>query len=220
VSGARRQLRHETLRPAPRPERRPPQRRRTQAERSEDTVERLIAATTACLCRDGYGATSVAEIAEAAGVSRGALQHHFDTKADLLFGVFERFSAMLVRAVSEVPGGGGMGPRVAGLVDGLWALFAAPDYAAMLEILVGSRSDPQLRRRVRARRDADNEAMLEAMALLFPEAPPASLRGTLAYATATLRGLALYREFVSDEPFYAESVALLKVALGTRLPGC
>ena len=205
-------------RPALRADRRHTPRRRTQAERSEGTVERLVAATTACLCRDGYAATSVAEIAAAAGVSRGAMQHHFDTKADLLFGVFERFSAALVRAVADVPAVDGAGGRVAGLVDGLWALFAAPDYAAMLEILVGSRSDPPLRRRVCARRDADNEAMLVAMASLFPQAPPASLRGTLAYATATLRGLALYREFVADEAFYTEAVALLKVALRTRLP--
>lgn len=180
-------------------------------------TERLLAATSACLHRDGYAAASVSDIAEAAGVSRGALQHHFDTKADLLFGVFQRFSASLIDAVVAVPRTGSVPDRIGSLIDALWALFSAPGYTAMLEILIGSRSDPPLRRRVQACRDTDNDAMVHAMALLFSTHDATGLRGTLAYATATLRGLALYREFVPDEAFYRESVVLLKDAIRLRL---
>ena len=194
---------------------------RNQEQRSAEMVERLLAATIACLTRDGYAATSVGEIAHEAGVSRGALQHHFDTKADLLFGVFESFSAALVQALAGVPAQGGLEERVAAAVRSLWSMFSAPRYVAMLEILVGSRSEPALWRRVRRRRDADNVAMVAEMTRLFADCDLADrdLGEALAFGTATLRGLALYRHFVDDPAFYEGAIAMLTDTLTRRLRG-
>src|SRR4030081_3192822 len=57
-------------------------RHRTQAERSEHTRELLLDATIDCLVEVGYARTTVHEICLRAGLSRGAQQHHFTTKAE------------------------------------------------------------------------------------------------------------------------------------------
>ena len=59
-------------------------RRRSQQERSESTQTALLQATVRCLGRDGYADTSISSIIAEAGVSRGALLHHYPTKNELI----------------------------------------------------------------------------------------------------------------------------------------
>ena len=44
----------------------------------------LLEATVQCLITQGFGGTTTTEVAHRAGVSPGALLHHFPAKADLL----------------------------------------------------------------------------------------------------------------------------------------
>lgn len=73
--------------------------RRTQAERREATRAALIAAGRDLFGRDGYEAVSSERIVAAAGVTRGALYHHFDGKRGLFAAVFEEVEAEVVAAV-------------------------------------------------------------------------------------------------------------------------
>ena len=50
----------------------------------------LVEATISCLDKFGYAATSINRIQEAAGVSRGALTHHFPNKEDLMVATLDR----------------------------------------------------------------------------------------------------------------------------------
>jgi len=70
--------------------------RRTQAERREATRAALIAAGRDLFAVRGYEAVSAEEIVAAAGVTRGALYHHFDGKRGLFAAVFEAIEAELV----------------------------------------------------------------------------------------------------------------------------
>ena len=63
--------------------------RRTQQERSEATVRVLLDAARKLFAADGYAATSLDAIAAAAGVTKGALYHHFTGKPDVFQAVFE-----------------------------------------------------------------------------------------------------------------------------------
>jgi len=51
--------------------------------------ERLVLAAVACLAEQGYAATTTQLVTDRAGVSRGAILHHFPTKADLMVAVAE-----------------------------------------------------------------------------------------------------------------------------------
>lgn len=73
--------------------------RRTQAERSEATRERLMEATVALLRIRGYGGLRTSEVSERAGVSRGAQLHHFPNKNALVIATIQSLSRqMIVRA--------------------------------------------------------------------------------------------------------------------------
>jgi len=68
--------------------------RRTQAERSEATRRRILDAAVGLLGERGYAGLRTSDVAEAAGVSKGAQTHHFPSKDDLVVAVvghvFER----------------------------------------------------------------------------------------------------------------------------------
>ena len=70
--------------------------RRTQAERREATRAVLIAAGRRLFADRGFDAVSSEEIVAAAGVTRGALYHHFDGKRGLFAAIFEQIESELV----------------------------------------------------------------------------------------------------------------------------
>jgi len=75
--------------------------RRTQRERSETTVAALVAAARHLFANDGYAATSLDAVAAAAGVTKGALYHHFAGKRELFRAVYEHEQEQLVAALGE-----------------------------------------------------------------------------------------------------------------------
>ena len=63
--------------------------RRTQAERSHETRQRILDAAVTLLGERGYAGLRTADVAEAAGVSKGAQTHHFPSKDALVVAVVE-----------------------------------------------------------------------------------------------------------------------------------
>jgi TetR/AcrR family transcriptional repressor of uid operon len=60
-------------------------------QRSQETQERILRAAQLVFARGGYDATSVAEICRQAGVSKGALYHHFPTKQSVFLALLEEW---------------------------------------------------------------------------------------------------------------------------------
>jgi AcrR family transcriptional regulator len=75
---------------------------RTQAERSATTREAIVAAATRLFAERGYEATGIDEVTRAAGVSKGALYHHYSDKADVLAAVYEDVETKLVERLVAV----------------------------------------------------------------------------------------------------------------------
>lgn len=75
--------------------------RRTQAERTEATRSALIAAARPLFAQHGYAGVGTEEIARAAGVTRGALYHHFDGKRELFEAVYERIEIELAERIAS-----------------------------------------------------------------------------------------------------------------------
>lgn len=114
--------------------------------------ERLLEATVECLVELGYTGTTTTAVVKRAGVSRGAILHHFPTKQDLVSTAVEyvldkRNAAFVERFASSLP------PRrderfVDALMQALWNEIDGPLFFAWLELLVAARTDPELRQRV------------------------------------------------------------------------
>ena len=81
-------------------------RRRTQEERSQATRSKLIAAARKLFAERGYAGVGTEEIVRAAGVTRGALYHHFDRKPELLEAVYEQVEGEITDKIATGALGG------------------------------------------------------------------------------------------------------------------
>jgi AcrR family transcriptional regulator len=79
-----------------------PEKKRTQKERTEATREALIAAARQLFTERGYENVGTEEIVRAAGVTRGALYHHYGDKASLLEAVYNRIEAESTERVARI----------------------------------------------------------------------------------------------------------------------
>lgn len=165
----------------------------TQAERRAHTREALLTATIAALVEVGYARLTTRGVAARAGVTPGALQHHFASKADLVADAVGHLNAGLTQDfAARLPADPSTQRRLAReLLDALWEVHKGPLMAAMAELLVAARTDPELRERlVGAQREA-LEATAAVGAHVFPDAPAHVVARLLDTALAAQRGLAL-----------------------------
>ena|SRR5215207_6136403 len=81
--------------------------RRTQAERRERTRAALVAAARELFAKRGYAGVGTEEIVQRAGVTRGALYHHFRGKEDLFRAVYEQIERELTERIATGVLGGG-----------------------------------------------------------------------------------------------------------------
>lgn len=122
---------------------------RLQEAKSSRMRERICRAVAECLVRDGYADTSISRVAAHAGVSKGALQHHFPAKEDMMAATAEWLlgNARFIHLHNT------RGPRAERSTERellrTWEKGAnTAEFRALLEILVKMRTDGQLRSRL------------------------------------------------------------------------
>ncbi|WP_024801817.1 TetR/AcrR family transcriptional regulator [Nocardia sp. BMG51109] len=121
-------------------------------DRSRATRQRLLEATIDCLAQRGWAAATVAVVAERAGVSRGAAQHHFPTREELITAALEyMFDTRMAQAKAEAEALGevaeGVG-RTEAVVAGLVESYTSPLFKAALQVWTHAAADPALRERI------------------------------------------------------------------------
>ena len=96
--------------------------RRTQAERAAETRDALIGAARPLFASIGFADASLETIVRNAGVTRGALYHHFADKTELFAAVFERVEGEMATRMGEaVAAAGHSDPvEIMRLCSGLW----------------------------------------------------------------------------------------------------
>jgi AcrR family transcriptional regulator len=99
--------------------------RRTQAERSESTRAALVSAARRLFAARGYAAVGTEQIVRAAGVTRGALYHHFAGKEQLLEAAYEQIEAELLQRIAAEVGARAAGDPLGELALGATALIDA-----------------------------------------------------------------------------------------------
>ncbi|MET7513303.1 TetR/AcrR family transcriptional regulator [Streptomyces sp. NPDC005480] len=183
-------------------------------DRSRATRRRLLEAAVSCLAERGWSGSTVSVVAERAGVSRGAAQHHFPTREDLFTAAVEYVAeerstalrALRPRGRTEV---------VAALVD----LYTGPLFRAALHLWVAASNEPQLGGRVtELEARVGRETHRIAVELLAADESRPGVRETVQGLLDMARGLGLANLLTDDGPRRERVVAqwaeILDGALG------
>lgn len=125
-------------------------RKKTQAERSHETQERITLAAIEVVRRHGYAGFRVADVAEEAGVSRGAQTHHFPSKVVLILAVFSTLfgraaDSSRIRIANIKPDDDVIEAMIIDASD----FFLGQDFAMGLDVLASAERDPELRDGIR-----------------------------------------------------------------------
>src|SRR5215468_6412296 len=136
---------------------------RTQQQRRDETRRALLDAAVESLIEVGFARTTTLEVQRRADVSRGALLHHFPSKAELLVAAVDHLAEMRAREMkafaSQLPPdrgdreaaahgepAPGDDPRTGAVLDLLWQCFSGTFFKVSMELRTAARTDPDLRR--------------------------------------------------------------------------
>jgi AcrR family transcriptional regulator len=183
-------------------------------ERSVATRNALLDAAIESLVERGYAATTTIETARRAGVSRGAQQHHFPTRAELLTTavehLFDRRRAEFLEALSRVDPDA---DRLEAGLELLWSMFEGPEFVAWTELWVAARTDPELAATVVAVERRFTEETRTMFVELFPAQPgadPELYAIARDFAFALVQGVAFERLFPHGERPASDYLEALK----------
>jgi AcrR family transcriptional regulator len=167
--------------------------REPQQDRSRVTRKRLLEATVRCLAELGWSGTTVLVVAERAGVSRGAAQHHFPTREALVTGAIEEMSGVrateIERAVASLPLGR---RRTEAVLSMLFELYSGPVFRAALQLWIAAAADDALRAQIAPLEAAlGRQAHRVAVRLLQVDDAETGVRETVQATLDLVRGLGL-----------------------------
>jgi AcrR family transcriptional regulator len=189
---------------------------RTQGERTSATRARLIEATLDVLLSRGYAAATAVDIAARAGLTRGALNHHFESKDEL---VVEAVSHLLrtttaeIRTYADQVKSGSL--SIADFVDRLWAIFSGPFFMITLEHITASRHNESLRTQLVAHTREFHSSLDEIWRQFFSRTNllDSELETTFNATLCLLRGMGVQTVLRNDPAYYRRLLRFWKSVL-------
>jgi AcrR family transcriptional regulator len=106
----------------------------------------LLDAAIACLVEYGYAGTTTQRVQDRVNLSRGALSHHFGSKADLLVAAIHQIADQRLELLRSAADGIEPGPdALPQVVTAIHTVMSGPPFLAALELWVSARTDHDLR---------------------------------------------------------------------------
>ena len=164
-----------------------------QALKSAQTKARLVEATIRCLIKFRYAKTTTPKVAEEAGLSRGAMLHHFENGGQLMQATIVELHHKRLRAFRRAAER--RDKNVSSLVRGYWDQLLRPNFIAFHELSIVARTDKDLAAILEPVRAEFRERWYELAIQLFPEwqKRPDKFRVALALSQNLLEGMAVNR---------------------------
>ncbi len=175
--------------------------RRTQAERTKSMKKRLILATIQCLDEEGYAGTTVGKIATLAETSNGTPLHHFANKAAIIEATAEylindisHYAEHIINSTIKETGDFAAGAKT------LWhQIYNSPNSGALLEIVLASKRDTQLEKRVGIHTVRTGTKVLKKTELWFESTDKRyRTRDLMTLLQWLMRGMALDAHMIKD----------------------
>jgi AcrR family transcriptional regulator len=190
---------------------------RTQQQRREETIARLLDASIETIVEVGYARASAAVIARRAQVSDGALFRHFPTMGDFMAAtaheVMRRQLGLFTKRVAEIPADK---PAMEAALTILRDVTGNATNTVMYELLVAARTDEKLRATLQEVL-TEYAANIYHIARALPGAdqfPEESFAALVAIMTNTFDGAALVRAVLPQPEIEAKRIQVLAALLG------
>jgi AcrR family transcriptional regulator len=190
---------------------------RTQQQRREETIARLLDASIETIVEVGYARASAAVIARRAQVSDGALFRHFPTMGDFMAAtaheVMRRQLDLFTKRVAEIPADK---PAMEAALTILRDVTGNATNTVMYELLVAARTDEKLRVTLQEVL-TEYAANIYDIARALPGAdqfPEESFAALVAIMTNTFDGAALVRAVMPQPEIEAKRIQVLAALLG------
>ncbi|NKY60743.1 TetR/AcrR family transcriptional regulator [Nocardia flavorosea] len=168
-------------------------------EQHAKTHAALLDATIRCLVDHGYAGTTTQRIQEEAGVSRGALLHHFASKSELLVAAIHHIADRRLAVLGDHVAGLGDGPEsLPQMVHAVRSAMTGPAFQAALELWAASRTDPQLRQALLPAEKRLGSALRNHFERHAGIADPEAARTAFESLMALVRGIELTRLLRTD----------------------
>jgi AcrR family transcriptional regulator len=147
-----------------------------QAEKSHLTRTQILEATMQCLVGIGYAQTTTEKIAQQAGVSRGAMTHHFKSRAEVLAAaaqyITERRAFEYDHVIKDIHMPvADVAPTLEAMRETMAVLqkyYASPSFIALQELLRGARTDEVLKEVMAPLEVALDQKISESIVKRFP----------------------------------------------------
>ena len=171
-----------------------------QAEKSAMTRAAILEAAIECLVERGYSQTTTAMIAEYAGVSRGAMMHHFPSRLSVICAVIEYLHEKRLQEYRELMAGIDTPDAqltregIRKSVESAWRYVNLPSFVAYQELLFASRTDPELNTELQKTEKEVERFFLQTVKEVFPhwqEFNPLTLELANDLVQFCMRGMAL-----------------------------
>jgi AcrR family transcriptional regulator len=201
---------------APSPESR--KTRRTQRERSALAQSKLLSAAIELIVERGFINATMGDVATRAGMTRGAIQHHFSSRDELVLAILHELERQIVEAFERItlkPGRDAT-ERVSRLIDALGTLAQSDAYLAVVDIWMSTRSEVELREGVRASMARSFQAYRALWQRSLDGLVPAALISDCRrIVVTTMRGVVVSRIFIADKTSVKASITnCKKVVMG------
>jgi AcrR family transcriptional regulator len=122
---------------------------RTQQQRRDETRRALLDAAVESLIEVGFARTTTLEVQRRANASRGALLHHFPSKAELLVAAVDHLAEMRARELKVLAAGlpdeRDTNTRTDAVLELLWQCFSGTFFQVAMELRTAARTDGELR---------------------------------------------------------------------------
>lgn len=187
-----------------------------QEERSAETRGRLIEAAVDCLFERGYAGVTTAEVAERAGLSKGAQLHHFPSKTLMVVAALEHLFALRVAASRDLQTSRELPTnkkdRLAAVIDLLVPVYHDKVFYAWLELVVASRTDLALREAIGRASERFSVQILEIWKELFgsPADDPVEFRLVDRFVNGQFAAMALGGILAGGDEDPAESAEIIE----------
>lgn len=143
-----------------------------QQTKSGMTRTAILDAAVSCFYDLGYASTTTENIARRAGVSRGAMLHHFPTRFDLIMAAVEHINqkrlAMFAEEESRTQAGAEHS-RIDEGIDVYWQQLNTPAFVVFTELQVAARTDKELEKVLIPALKEYERAWYEAVTQIFPD---------------------------------------------------